>query len=165
MIPVPLEIDEIAASCDPRDGGFEITAWGDVYRMREWTWGERLRLVELCSRGGALDAPAFVNGLVTMLFEPVPPSDLQPLFGHVALSLMGVRSGQQPMPLRRAELRLAQAFGWTPGAIGAEPASGLDRLLCELDLGPRDREKAVHGAPRQERGPVAGWKRIQVDDG
>jgi hypothetical protein len=155
MIPVPLEIDEIAASCDPRDGGFEITAWGDVYRMREWTWGERMRLVELCTRGGALDATAFVKGLVAMLFEPAPPVDLQPLFGHVALSLMGVRPGQRPVPLRRAELRLAQAFGWTPGAIDAEGAPALDRLLGELD-GVR--------APRQEAGPSPGWTRIQVDD-
>jgi hypothetical protein len=151
MIPVSFELEEVAVRGDPRDGGFEVAAFGSSCRLRGWTWGERKRLVELCTMRGVLDRGLFLRAFVELVYAPAPPETLAPIFAHVALSLFGVRPETRAVPVRAAERIFAERFGWSPGAIDREQCSDLDPLL------------AIDSA--RSSSPPAGWNRIEVQDG
>jgi hypothetical protein len=149
-VELALDLDGVQAWRELRSGELRVRALGVECRVREWTWGERRRLVEAALDGGRLDRERFVDGLVELVMEPVPPAELRSLFAHVALRLLGVRGGARPPSLVESERRLARELGWTPQMIDAQAAAAIDRLVGEVE-------------PAEAEAPP-GWTRIVVDD-
>ncbi len=128
-----LGVDGMSAWRDPVDAHFTIVGFGQEVTLREWTWGERRRLLAERTSTGRLDPAAFITDLLDLVCRPALPQPLQPIFAHAALLLLGVRPGQASQPtLLESELLMAEAFGWTPLAIDREPAGRLDALVAEL---------------------------------
>lgn len=148
MVPVALSITGVSATRLLDRDAWHVVAGGTTHTLRAWRWGERRRLVRACARGRRLDQAAFATGLNALLYDPVPPPALAPLFATAALKLLGVGDGAPPVPLARAEAALAQRFGWTPGALENEPAAALDALL----------ETGAQAADA----PAPGWNRITL---
>lgn len=156
MIGVQLDVEGVTASFDPADGGWRIMLDESEFQLREWTWGERHRLISASTQRGRLDRSAFLDGLVALLVTPAPPHELTALFACCALKLMGVPEGAQPVPLAEAERWLAERFGWRPGDLDGERSGDIDRLLSQL---------AVEGqSVIPHRAPGPGWKTIRFDD-
>lgn len=152
MMPVALDIEEMAASLNPADGTWRLSAGEDVYQLRPWTWGERRRLVFAATQAGRLDTDAFLAGLVGLLYRPAPPEALTPLFALAALRLMRVPGEGSAWALAEAERAFAERYGWLPGALESEPAGDLDRILSDAAPLP------VHAPPQG-----TGWTSIRFD--
>lgn len=147
MVPVSLPIEGMSAWQRLDADAWCIEVDGTRHTLRHWRWGERRRLVAASATGRRLDEGRFAAGLAS-LYDPAPPPDLVPLFATAALLLFGVEDGPAPAPLGEAERALADRYGWTPGALEAEPASALDALL----------------AARAEASVPAGWQRIRFEE-
>lgn len=132
-----LEIERDLAS-----GAFTIsTAGGATLRLREWTWGERARLVAACSSDGVFDRARFVAAFAELVFVPPPPVEQRELLACVALELLGVSENAPRTSLAARELVFAQHLGWTPTQLDAQAAPALDRMAAQLahaQLAPRD---------------------------
>ena len=152
MVPVALDIDGLTGALDPADGTWRVSAGDTVLRLRPWSWGERQRLVAAATRSGRVDRVAFLEGLVTLLYDPAPPRALIPLFALAALRLLEVPRPEEALPLAEAERRLAAQYGWAPGRLGDERAADLDRLVAGTPA-------AMPAAP-----PGAGWTSLRFDD-
>ncbi len=148
-----LELDGVHARRDLRTGELEIDVLGVSCRAREWTWGERRRLLESASFSGRLDRALLLEGLGELCFDPAPPRSLLPVFAYVLLAAQGVRRGDRPAPLERSELELVRTLGWTPSTIDGQRAGAVDRLVAAL-------------APPAQAAPEGGtgWTRIVVGD-
>jgi hypothetical protein len=155
MVTIPLPVDGLSAWRDVATGEFELACAGARVRLREWTWGERRRLVEACARDGRLDRSAFLDGLLELLCDPPPPVEMRTVFGFAALALLGVGGGPvSTVPLPTTEAALARELGWTPSLLDGQAASAVDRVVAAL------------GGAAPVRAPVDdGWTRIVVDDG
>jgi hypothetical protein len=154
-VPSVVELAEVAVTADLRDGTWAVEIPSGRHRVREWTWGERRRLVDSAIRPGpVLDAEAFVEGLVALLVDPVPSAPDRDLLGAVTLRLLGVAPGQQPPSLLGAEAAFARAWGFGPAELDHQPAPRLDQQLALLP--PLEPTVAPH------RGE---WTSIVVDDG
>lgn len=149
MVPVPVDVDGMAVRRDLRDGTWRLDAWGHAHALREWTWGERARLVDGCVGSRGFDRHRFMDGLLDLLLDPEPPEGLAALYAYVALGLLGVRAGHRVEPLVRSQVRIARAFGWGPAELDRQPASQVDRMLEALS------------APQPASG---GWNSIVVVD-
>lgn len=116
---------------DVRAGRWHCTGWGGAWALREWTWGERRRLVETCCRDDGFDDDLFTAAVPGLLYEPEPPAELAPLFTVAALDLLDLDEAPD-VALDEAERMLAERFGWRPTEMDGEPARAIDRLLREL---------------------------------
>lgn len=157
MIAVPLDVDGVTARYDPSENSWRIGGAGDDHVLREWTWGERHRLIAACTRDGRLDPRALIAGLVALLLTPEPVEELRDLYAYVSLRLLGVPDDHRPMALVDAEWLLAERFGWRPEDFDAEPAGAIDRLLHRLT-------GAAKQLSEQGQGQEQGWTTIRLDD-
>lgn len=153
MIPVPVDVRGLAVRRDVRGGTWQLSGWGHDHVLREWTWGERQRLVDGCVGSSGLDTHAFVHALLGLLLRPAAPSGLEPLYACVALGLLGVEAGRRVEPLVDAQVRVARAFGWGPAELDAQPAAEVDRML-RAAVAPRSATPPATGA--------VGWNSIVV---
>lgn len=194
-VEIACELDGLRITRELRSGTWVLDGWGRQIVVREWTWAERRRLLEVCrsdgpvnhesdvardtgrvrspsrpllGRAAGFDREHFIAGLVALCCEPVPPRSLWPVYAHVVLGLFGVDGGQ-PLPhVVGAERRLAELFGWEPDRIGGQSAVDLDRLLDGLEPAERvERHSAVQPSAVQPSmtGPEPTWRRIVIDDG
>ena len=156
MVPIPTDVEGLAVSRDLRTGTWVLRGWGREYRLREWTWAERRRLVSACTRADGLDGLAFVRGMLALLVEPAPPAELAPLYGYVCLGLLGVGPESPRQTLTESEVALARAFGWGPRELGEQPATEVDRLLAHVahdaDRGQTDEQTLPGLRPGTRRG-------------
>lgn len=161
---IAVDVEGLDVAFDPGEGAWTLSGWGAVSRLREWTWGERRRLVEACTTAAGLDSPRFLDGLLRLLVDPPPPPSLRALYGYVCLGLLGAGDDADLQPLVERELLLARACGWSPHALDSDPAGGLDRLVRALrDSEPTDRRAAVPHPP--VAGGASGWTSIVIVDG
>ena len=162
-VEVACELDGLRITRELRSGTWVLDGWGRQVVVREWTWAERRRLLELCRSATSFDREHFVAGLVALCCEPLPPRSLWPIYAHVVLGLFGV-DGTRPLPqVVGAERKLAEWFGWEPDRIGGQSAVDLDRLLAGLEPD----EAAVRASAVQPSmtSPDPTWRRIVIDDG
>lgn len=145
-----LERPEVRVESDPVTGVWTIRLGDRSYRVREWTWGERRRLVDSDVRDGTFLRGDFVNGLVKLLVSPAPEDEEVPVLAAAALRLLGVEPQARPVPLLAAEAAFASRWGWGPAQLDRQPASRMDRHLALMSA------DAVESS---------GWNRIEVVDG
>lgn len=159
MVACVLDRPDVVVVLDPATGRWRVTVGAFAGTVREWSWGERWRLVDGCVRGAPIsatfDRAAFVDGLVDLLVEPTPGYDDRPLVAAVTLRLLGVDPDDRPVPLLAAEAVLVEAWRLGPAELDGQPARRLDQHLAAR---PRP-EPAV----AQE--VTAGWNTIVVTDG
>lgn len=135
---------------DLASGAFVVaTPAGAKLRLREWSWGERARLIAACTVEGQFDRARFVDAFVELLFAPSPPDEERELLACVALELLGVSEEGSRTPLAARELAFAQRLGWSPAQLDAQGAPGLDRIWAQLARTP----------PTQR---ADGWNTIEV---
>jgi hypothetical protein len=142
-----------AAAGRPAGGPAAGPAAGSAsqYRIREWTWGERRRLVAASMRAdGRLDRARFLRRLVELLADPVPEAGEDALLASVALRLLGVGSSSWVGSLPSAEAVLARTWGWGPAELDQQPAPWVDGHL-----------RALGGQPTAAASQ-AGWTTIIV---
>ena len=136
------------------DGSWDVGIPGGRFHIRPWTWGERRRLIDACvGADGRLDADAFAHGLSSLVARPEPTASNRPLLAAIALRLLGVSPGQEPISLLDAEASLASAWGFGPFELDPQPAPRLDQHVARLPA-----TATPDGAP-------AGWTSIVIDDG
>ncbi len=132
---MPSVLDHPAVGVVPsaRDGTWSVVVPGGQYLIREWTWGERRRLVDLCADGaGGFDGERFAREMVALIVEPDPGAESRELVAAIALRLLGVAPGQRPLPLLEAEASFARAWGFGPRELDRQPALRLDQQLAHL---------------------------------
>lgn len=151
---MPTALDLVDVTPDLGRGTWRVAIGDRAYTVREWTWGERRRLLAACVRdddgAAALDGASFAQGVVQLLVAPPPPSDARDLLAAVALRLCGVVPGARPAPLLESEVRLARERGWGPAELDHQPAPRIDEQL---------RAPAGSGA-----GAADGWSGVIVID-
>ena len=151
MISISPPVESIEVRRDLERGPWIVTCGAERFEVREWTWGERARLLEACAHGGNFDRNLFVDGLLELVVTPAPGRELRPLLALVVLQLFGVRESSPRVGLTRMEDALMRRFGWMPSRFDGEQACALDRLAAEI-LG--DASAAAQGAST--------WNRIVV---
>lgn len=130
---MPTVLDHVDAERDLATGTWRVRAGAAQHDVREWTWGERRRLVSACVRPGPagpeLDSEAFLDGLVELLVAPPPQPAQRDLLAAVTLRLCGVVPGASARSLLQAEARLAREWGWGPAELDHQPAPRIDEHL------------------------------------
>lgn len=158
-----LDRPDVTAGLDAGTGRWHATVGAGRYTVREWTWGERWRLVDGCTRGGGFDRGAFVDHLLGLLVTPVPAGGDRALVAAVTLRLLGVEPGARPASLLAAEAALIRAWGVGPAELDAQPARRLDQHLAALTTSPATSPAAAPVSPGWDE--AAGWNAIVVSDG
>lgn len=130
---MPTVLDHVDAERDLATGTWRVRVGATQHDVREWTWGERRRLVSACVRPGPvgpeLDAEAFLDGLVELLVAPPPQPSQRDLLAAVTLRLCGVVPDAPAGSLLEAEARLARGWGWGPAELDHQPAPRIDEHL------------------------------------
>lgn len=142
------DLPEVAIDYHPGTHRWTVQADALATTLREWTWGERKRLLRASVTGGALDADQFARSFTTLLCAPPPAAELTPLATYIGLSLFAREDGR---PIAAAERKAARALGLPPGALDGELVSDVEACLPD--------------APAVDAPPVAppseaGWTRL-----
>jgi len=155
-------VEELSVDQDLTTGRFDVEGFGHRATLRPWTWGERRRLLAACTRQGALDPDELIEILCRLVYEPMPPAALAPLFACAALDRFGARPGRAAAPLEDAELLLARELGWGPRELDEQPAPDVDRLVDRLRS--ERATAAEHEAGATGPGQDHEWTVIRIDD-
>lgn len=158
----PSEVEGFTVDRDLSCGGYEVRGFGIDTRLREWTFGERRRLLRACVGSTGFDEGRFLEAFTQLVYSPAPPEGLRPLFAHLALSLFGVDDGPC-LSQEEADLCLARELGVLPSRSDGESAPELDRLIRSLSAGssPSVGSAAQPGSASKSND---GWTRILVVD-
>ncbi|MET0389344.1 MAG: hypothetical protein ABW321_25445 [Polyangiales bacterium] len=140
---------------DLGSGRYALTGFGQRCILREWTWGERRRLLAACVSHGQLDRTRFVDALLGLLTEPTPTGPAREIYASGVLWLLGITPERALPQCTAAEVALAERFGWGPTALERESAVTLDRWLVQAALSVKP-----SAATRHE----SGWNQIAVHD-
>jgi hypothetical protein len=132
MISLPSPVEGITIERDLRSGAWHLRAGAASATLREWTWGERRRLLESATAEGTLDGALFIAGLLDLVLDAVLPDVDASTLAFTCLYLLGVPENARPAPLARAEFLAATTFGWAPQQMARQPASDIDRLLASI---------------------------------
>ncbi len=149
-----LDCDGVAVRHDPTSATWELTAAGAAFTIREWTWGERRRVIAAAvlgeGDGAILDGAAFAAAFTDLVADPAPGAELRPVVAAAALRLLGARPDAPVRPLLESEAALAGAWRCGPAELDGQPAPRLDEHAARL-------QPAAPGPP--------GWNSIVVGDG
>ncbi len=153
MIGSVLDCESLRVRHDPSSATWELTAGEAAFTIREWTWGERRRVISAAVVGegddAILDREAFVEGFTGLVADPVPDAGLRPLVAAAALRLLGARPGVPVPSLLETEAALAGTWRWGPAELDGQPAPRLDEHAARL--------RTTSGGP-------PGWSSILVGD-
>jgi len=132
MISSVLDHDEIVVRRDVAVANWSVEVEADRFEVREWTWGERVRLIESCLEPNRFDRSGFTDRLVELLVEPTPSGDAVAVLAAIALRLQGVDpDAAPPATLLDSERRLIAEWGWTFDQLDKQSACRIDRHLQE----------------------------------
>jgi hypothetical protein len=132
MIRVPMDIRGISVWRDMRANRWTIEDQQHTYTLQEWNWGLRHQLVRSAVVANHLDRELFIENVFAVLANPQPVNDRMRL-AYVFLRLLNVPEQKLPISLARAELLLAQAFGWRPDELKGQSISSLDEMVSTLE--------------------------------
>lgn len=146
------DLEELAIGYWPGEHVWHVHTDGLEMSLREWTWGERKRLLLAAQRNDGLDLDALCEGFVELLYQPAPPPTLAPLFTYVGLRLFRADGLAGGLTLAEAEQRLATELGLPPSRLDVERVSDLEHWVRTLsESGP-----AI---------PEPGWTRLEFGEG
>jgi hypothetical protein len=146
---------DIAISRDIHSGRFVLATSSGVYRLRDWTWGERKALVRDALVQGRFDGNRFIDRFLQTMIDPVVEPEMRSAVVATALELLAFPRPSSCVPLAQAQALLAIRPGWKISEMDSQPARDLDELL--LSYFP-----AVNAAP--DTTPDDGWTRIVIAD-
>jgi hypothetical protein len=144
-----LDRPEVRVELDSATGAWTVGLGDRSYRVREWTWGERRRLVDGHVRDGGFLREAFVTALVDRLVSLLPDEVEVPVLAAATLRVLGVDPRARPILLFAAEALVATSWGWGPAQLDPQPASRIDRHVAAMASTPAE---------------PPGWNRIDVVD-
>ncbi|MBV7335211.1 hypothetical protein KFU94_44620 [Chloroflexi bacterium TSY] len=154
MIQIPVDIPDATVWRDLHHNTWTIEEQGQTYTLSEWDWGQRHRLIRTAAASGQFDYTVFIQELFEVLLDPIPTIN-QDRYAFLCLNLLDVPEHAPPMSLVRAEIVLAQAFGWRPLDLADHPASLLDDMIHALVAQDIDRQLVHRRVPEDD-----GWTSI-----
>jgi hypothetical protein len=133
-----MDIRGISVWRDLRAKRWTIEDKQHTYTLQEWNWGLRHQLVRTAIVTGQLDRELFIENVFSVLVDPQPVNDHIRL-AFTFLHLLNVPEQTPPVSLARAELLLAQAFGWRPDDLKEQNIASLDNMVRTLEEQHRQR--------------------------
>ena len=150
MIRIPIDIRGIGVWRDLRANRWTIEDQQHTYTLQEWNWGLRHQLARTAIVAGQLDRELFIDSLFAVLVDPQPATDRIRL-AYTVLHLLNVPEQIPAVSLARAEMLLAQSYGWRPDDLREHSVASLDDMV--QTLAQQDRQHPTH--QRSD-----GWKSI-----
>lgn len=159
MIRLPVAIPGMVVEPDFQSDAWHISYKENHSRLREWSWRERRRLVTAGTASGSLDADAFINGVFSLLLDPVPPDESTECWAYAVMQLLRVPENSEVASIAEGEYTLAREFGWRPDEIDRSGAGSIDKMLEQIMM---HRTDGVSGMQRTYTND--GWTRLIIAD-
>jgi len=141
MIRIPIDIRGIGVWRDLRANRWTIEDQQHTYTLQEWNWGLRHQLARSAVVAGQFDRELFIDNLFAVLVDSQPATDRIRL-AYTVLHLLNVPEQTHPVSLARAEMLLAQSYGWRPDDLREHSVASLDDMV--QILAEQDRQRSAH---------------------